>query len=447
MKKSLFITCIVIASITKQSQAQIITTIAGTGTAGYSGDGGQATAAQFMYPTGLCIDKSGNLFVADYSSNTVRKIKTTGIISTIAGNNTQGNAGDGGQATVANLYDPTGVAKDANGNIYIADDDNNKIRKVTGSGIINTFAGDGFVGYYGDTVQATTARLSSPWGITIDKHKSIFFADLLNHCIRKIDSLGVITTVVGTRTAGYIGDGGQASMAQLNYPANVVFDGVGNLYIVDRANNVIRKVNTAGIITTVAGNNTQGYSGDGGQATLAELGLPFGMDVDAAGNMYIADQANNVIRKVTSAGIISTIAGNGTQGFSGDGGPANLAELNLPRDVKVDTAGNLYIADSNNSRIRKVSIVNTTHIESESSNQSAITVYPNPVNNILNVECLLVNEKTTLSITDMLGNNVKQIPFNTQHVTLNIADLSEGVYNLSIIGNEGVINKRIVLVK
>ena len=426
-------------------RAQIITTIAGTGTAGYSGDGGQALSAKLMYPSGLAVDKSGNVYIADYSSNTVRKINSLGTISTLAGNNTQGNAGDGGQATAANLYDPTGIALDPYGNIYIADDDNNKIRKVDNTGKINTYAGDGFVGYYGDNVLATTARLSSPWGITVDKHSNVYFADLSNQRIRKIDSLGVITTIAGTGTAGYSGDGGQATAAELNYPANVALDVSGNLYIADRANNVIRMIHTTGVITTVAGNNTQGYSGDGGQATLAELGLPFGIDVDKQGNIYVADQVNNVIRKINTSGIISTVVGTGTQGYSGDGSDASLAELNLPRDVKVDTAGNLYIADSNNSRIRKVSAAQTTGIEKALATQAFKNLYPNPSRGSFVIEPNSTN-KQTIHIYDVNGNLVLSQPISGK-TTIDASSLQEGIYNISIISSEGTLNKKLIILR
>jgi PKD repeat protein len=326
-----------------------ITTIAGTGVAGYSGDGGQATSTQLNFPLGVTVDAQGNVFVADTSNNRIRKI-SGGIITTIAGTGTAGFAGDGGQATSAQLNVPGGVAVDAQGNVYIADEDNHRVRKISG-GIITTIAGNGVAGYSGDGGQATSAQLNFPHGVTVDAQGNVFIVDTDNNRVRKVDSAGNITTVAGNGTAGFAGDGGQATSAELNFPRQVAVDAQGNLYIADTVNHRVRKV-SGGIITTFAGNGVAGFSGDGGQATSAQLNFPRGVALDGAGNLYISED-NSRIRKV-SGGIITTIAGTGVAGFSGDGGQATSAQLNFPWGLSVDASGNLYIGDESNHRVREI---------------------------------------------------------------------------------------------
>jgi uncharacterized protein YjiK len=334
-----------------------ISTVAGDGGGGYSGDGGKATSAEIFGPFGVALDASGNIYIADYYNNRVRRVTTAGIISTVAGNGTGGYSGDGGAATSAELSHPSGVTVDSAGNFYIADQTNNRIRKVTTTGIISTVAGNGTQGYSGDGGAATSAELNQPYGVTVDSAGNIYIADFLNNRVRKVTvSTGKISTVAGDGTGGYSGDGGAATSAELDGPTNVAVDSAGNIYIADSDNNRIRKVTAStGIISTVAGDGTAGYSGDGGAATSADLNLAYGVALDASGNIYIGDWANHRVRKVTiSTGIISTVAGDGIGGYSGDGGPATIAELDSPAGVAVDTAGDLYIADASENRIRAV---------------------------------------------------------------------------------------------
>ncbi len=334
--------------------AGIITTVAGTGTSGYSGDEGAATSAQFMSTYGIALDAAGNLYIVDFYNHRIRKMDTSGIITTVAGTGTRGYSGDGGAATSAQLNYPCAVAVDAAGNLYISDSGNYRIRKVDTSGTITTVAGAGTYGYSGDEGAATLAKLQGPYGVAVDVAGNLYISDYAVNAIRKVDASGIITTVAGTGTGGYSGDGGSAVSAQLNSPRGVAADAAGNLYIADTANNVIRKVDTSGIITTAAGTGTSGYSGDGEAALSARLNNPVSVAVDAAGNLYITDMSNYKIRKVDTAGIITTVAGAGTPGYSGDGGAATSAQLQGPIGVAVDAAGNLYISDTGSRVIRKV---------------------------------------------------------------------------------------------
>ena len=332
----------------------IISTVAGNGTAGFSGDGGAATSAEINFARHVAIDIGGNLYIADTYNNRVRKVTPGGVITTVAGNGTLGYSGDGGAATSAELALPWGLAIDAIGDLYIADYGNMRVRMVTPGGIISTVAGNGTGGFSGDGGPATSAELLYPNGVAVDSSGNLYIADYQNQRIRKVTAAGIISTIAGDGTAGYSGDGGAATSAELNFPTRVAVDSSGNVYIADLLNNRVREVTPGGIISTVAGNGTAGYSGDGGPATSAEVNYTFDVAVDSNANLYIADDGNLRIRKVTPAGIISTVAGDGTQGYSGDGGPATSAELNSPNGVAPDSSGNLYIADYVNQRIRKV---------------------------------------------------------------------------------------------
>ena len=307
----------------------------------------------------------GNVYIADTSNNRIRKVTvSTGIITTIAGTGSASYSGDNGAATSATLNNPFGVSLDASGNVYIADSDNNRIRKVTVStGIISTIAGTGSTSFSGDNGAATSAALYYPFGVSVDSSGNVYIADYFNHRIRKVSvSTGIIITIAGTGTAGYSGDNGAATSATLYYPVGVSLDASGNVYIADTNNNRIRKVTVStGIISTIAGTGTGSYSGDYGAATSATLYYPFGVSLDASGNVYIADSYNNRIRKVTvSTGIISTIAGTGSTSYSGDNGAATSAALYYPVGVSLDSSGNVYIADSDNNRIRKISVSSAT---------------------------------------------------------------------------------------
>ncbi len=333
------------------SQTYTIYTVAGNGVGGYNGDNGPATSAQLYHPVGVAVDSGGNLYIADYNNSRIRKV-SNGVITTVAGNGTLGYSGDNGPAASAQLSSPQGVAVDSAGNLYIADVGNNRIRNVA-NGVITTVAGTGPTypggGFSGDGGPATSAQLYGPVGVAVDSAGNLYIADLYNNRIRNVAN-GVITTVAGSATLDYSGDNGPATSAGLSGPQGVAVDSAGNLYIADYNDSRIRKV-ANGVITTVAGNGKPGYGGDNGSATSAGLYFPNGVAVDTAGNLYIADSNTQRIRKVAN-GVITTVAGNGTVGYSGDNGPATSAQLYYPMGVAVDSAGNIYIADDYNSRIR-----------------------------------------------------------------------------------------------
>jgi trimeric autotransporter adhesin len=335
-----------------------INTVAGVGTSGYSGDSGPAINAEMYTPLGLAVDASGNIYIADSQNNRIRKIvAATGIITTVAGNGKAGYSGDDGPAINAELYTPQGVALDSSGNIYIADSQNNRIRKVAAAtGVISTVAGNGTVGYSGDGMLAVNAELNGPSGVGLDASGNIYIADSKNNSIRKVTvSTGILTTFAGSGTAGYNGDAQPATSAELNGPQSLVVDKYGNVYVADTLNNRIREVGLAGKITTVAGTGAAGYAGDSEQANTAKISGPMGLAMDTSGKLFFADAGNMRIREVTIyTGVITTVAGNGTAGLFGDDGLAASAELNRPNGMAVDASGNLYTTDSRNNRVRVV---------------------------------------------------------------------------------------------
>jgi len=343
---------------TTYNSNSIITTIAGNGSNGFSGDGSAATSAMMAGPWGIALDSSGNLYIADVFNARVRKIASGGTISTVAGNGLLSYSGDGSAAVKAQLYSPRGVAVDAQGNLYIADSSNNRVRKVAAGGVITTVAGNGAAGFGGDGAAATSAQLNQPVALAVDASGNLYIADFANNRVRMVSPSGVISTVAGNGTVGFGGDGSAATSAQLNGPTAVTVDRAGNVYVSDFINNRVRKFTPGGNIATVAGNGLGGFGGDGGPAASALLNGPYGLAVDASGNLYIADLDNSRIRKVTPDGTISTFAGNGIAAVAGDGGPASQATLAAPQSLLLDSAGNLYIGDSVG-RVRMISSAGT----------------------------------------------------------------------------------------
>jgi RHS repeat-associated protein len=342
-----------------KNMARIIETFAGTGNWGYPTDGEQAIEADLSGVNSLNVDAKGNLYITDYYSNLIYKVDTEGIISTVVGTGGSGYNGDNIPATEAFINGPRGTEMDSEGNLYFADLFNNRIRKVDTSGIITTIAGNGQSGYSGDGGPATQAKLAEPDGIALDASGNLYIADLSTHRIRKVDTNGIITTVAGNGRCTYNVTQGPALQRSICYPGELVVDSAGNLYIANGGNSVIHKVDTEGILTTFAGSGQWGYCGDGGPATEACLDGALGMYVDSSDNVYFADGYNNCIRRVDTKGIITRVAGicgDDEWGYSGDGGPATEARLDWPWDVAGDPSGNLYIADYYNVVVRKVGL-------------------------------------------------------------------------------------------
>ena len=328
-------------------QQYTIQTLAGTGAAGFVGDGGPPSAAEFSSPGAVALDSQGNLYIADTVNHCIRKISGS-TIATIAGTGgTAGYTGDKAAATAATLSSPGGLAFDSSGNLYIADTGNNVIRKISGS-TITTVAGIQAQGpnYGGDGGLATVANLWGPTAIAFDSAGNYYIADNGNSRIRKVDTAGIITTFVGA-SGGTSGTAGR-----LDHPNGLRFDASGALYIADSNNARVASYVPPSVFNNVAGTNVAGFSGDGGQAKFAQLNKPVGIAIDAVGNIYLADTNNSRIRKITSDGIITTIAGKGGGSYSGDGGNATSAVLNFPRSVAVSPNGTVYIADTGNHAIR-----------------------------------------------------------------------------------------------
>ena len=353
----LFFFCLLVGELT--AIAQIITTIAGNGTTTWGGTNVAATSIG-IYAAMINVDTQGNIYNVSYNYG-IQKVTPAGIITTVAGNGTTAFSGDGIPATSTGIFSE-GVGADNYGNFYIGDAINNRVRKVNSAGIISTIAGTGAGGYSGTGGMATLALIRFPTSIALDKAGNVYFADSV--FIQKISTTGIITTIAGTGVRGYTGDGAPATNAQIAGCTELAVDVTGNVYFNDGFHYLVRKIDTFGIITTIAGTGTWGYSGDGGAATAAEFGDVAGVATDLYGNIYISDFDNNVIRKVNAAGIVNTIAGTGARAFSGDGGPAISANLAGQQRISLTPNGDLFIADALNNRIRKITqpgiIIRTT---------------------------------------------------------------------------------------
>ena len=411
---------------------QVIETIAGNGSATFSGDGGTALLAG-MKPNTLTFDKTGNIFFVDAGNCRIRKINTYGIVTTIAGSSGCSYSGDERSATDANLYDPVSIAIDTSGNIYTSTAGDHRIRKISTSGIITTIAGTGISGYNGDNIPATAAQLFYPYISVVDTAGNILICDYDNHRVRKITPEGMINTIAGGSSAGHSGDGGPAMDAQLRTPSLIAYSSSGDLYVSDNVDRCIRRISALGIITTFAGTpGVVGNTGDSGPATNATFTLPNGLALDDTGNLYIADYGASVIRKVNTSGIISTIGGTGTAGFSGDGGSAILAKM-TPNDVAVNN-GNIYFADLNNNRIRKISY-SSLGIGKMTQTYMTISLSPNPATNELTIKC--PNEIESVEVINMMGQVVVYQACKHKEVVVNVPVLPAGVYFVKVNGPDG----------
>ena len=340
-----------------------MTRYAGSGQSGFSGDGGPAANASFRVPAGLAFDSEGNLYIADRENHRVRKVDPKGYISTFAGIGEAGFSGDEGPAVKARLNLPSGVVVDKKGNLYISDRSNDRIRVVDKKGVIRTYAGSGVAGFQGDAGPALKAQLDKPFGIALDETKNLYIADRNNNRVRKVSPDGIITTVAGDGGFFFMGDNGPAYRASVAAPTGVALDSKGNLYIADRNNNRVRVVDRMGMIRTVVGTGQQDYNGDSEVARETNLYLPFGLTVDSNDNLLVIDRSHYRIRRIDpKSGQVETVAGNGVKLFAGDGGPATGATLSFPHGMSVDKKDNLIFSDKGHFRIRKITpdgIINT----------------------------------------------------------------------------------------
>lgn len=408
------------------AQVKHIKTIAGTGMGAYGGDGGASTGAALHSPYVVSLDGLGNAYILDRLNARIRKIYASGVIVTVVGTGSTGYTGDGSAGTSADIT-PSGLAV-ANTEVYIADSYHRVIRKLNSAGLMSTIAGTGIYAYSGDGGPAVNASFKTPSGMAFDGAGNLYIADGDANVVRKINPAGNISTFAGTGTAGFSGDGDFSNLATLDSPYAVTADAFGNVFISDVKNNRVRKVDVSGTITTYAGVGTAGYSGDGAQATDAELNRPAGLATDKDGNLYIADADNNVIRKVATDGTITTVVGNGTPGFGGDYGPVNGCNLNRPFGVAVDAQGELYIADANNQRIRKTY---TTTAVGNVASEANIGLYPNPAGSRLSVNGLSQGDK--LSVLDITGRRLMSLESSSESMqNLDISSLANGVYVLTI---------------
>ena len=415
---------------------QNISTFAGNGGSGYSGDGGLATEASIGFAGTITFDKNGNCYFSELN-NTIRKISSSGIISTIAGNGISGFSGDNGPATAAefNFTGGGGLACDYIGNLYVADQANNRIRKIdVTTGIVSTIAGSGVAGFGGDGGLADSAQLNSPGWLTFDTIDNLYFTDAFNYRIRGISNSGIITTIAGTGIAGSTGDSGLATSAEV-YAADGIFCKNGNVYLSDGQS--IRVINLlSGYIYPFAGTGTPGFSGDGGPAVLSEFGLAIDVTSDDSSNVYLSDEAENRIRKIDNIGIITTVAGNGISGYSGDGDFADSAELSSPRGIAIDPCNNLYIVDNGNKRIRKV-LFNpycwSLKVPQVVANE--VTIYPNPTTEILHIDN--VTTESSYAILNITGIIEQQGILHQGNNQITVQSLPPGIYLLEMVDDEG----------
>jgi hypothetical protein len=431
MKRYLFLLFFCLPFISK---GQTITTWAGTGSSVDGGDGQQASLAGINRPYGAIFDKKGNFYTVSPNTHRVRKISADGIISTIAGNGAAGFSGDGGLAVNAQVNSPRCVYVDQYENVYIADGYNRRIRKIDTNGIINTIAGNGITAFSGDGGPATSASIVMPTGLYVDSIGCVYSCE--GPWIRKIDTNGIINTIMGTGIVGFSGDGGLASLAQMN-AYRMYMDKNGNITIVDQYR--IRRVDGAtNIITTIAGTGLSLYNGDEIPAISANMN-DVGLAWDAQGNMYIADLGNNRVRMVDAAGIIHTVAGIGTTGYSGDGGLATLAEMFDPTGVDFDSCGNLYIPVKENHNIRKVSFnPNCFPLNINEKSPFTFTLSPNPTTSQITITSSIQLKK--LHLINAVGVTVWRAENESDKVTVDVSELPTGIYFLTVYDTQG--NKR-----
>ncbi len=439
--------------------AQIISTYAGTGMQGNAGDGGPATDAALNWPGGVAADAAGKVYIADFWNARIRVVDpATGIISTFAGNGSPAHSGDGGPASAAGINFPIWVTCDHQGNIYIVSDSltdpftthyansGEYIRKIDTAGIITTIAGNGTTTFNGDGIPATTEGFYYIRSITADDSGNIYIGNVQSR-LQKINKSGIINTIAGNGSWGFSGDGGQASAATVTDVHGIVTDHSGNIFFSDAANNRIRKINHSGVISTFAGDTTFGYSGDGGPVAAATINYPSAMIMDDTGNIYFSDYGNYLVRKISHTGIITTVAGNRTYGFSGDGGPADSAQTDMVLALALNQYNNLYLADVGNEDIRMV----CAHCSGEDvpitpNINAQLTITPNPATGSFSfLLSSSFSEPVEVVITDITGRAVKKFYTTTNRATKIILDAPPGIYLLTSVTEDGRQTAKVVV--
>lgn len=416
-------------------QAQTITTIAGDGTMSSTGDGGLAATATTGLPFACVHDNNGNYYFTESLSCKVRKISSAGIITTVAGTGSCGYNGDGIPATDAQLNDPGGIAVDTLGNIFIGDGYNNRVRKVdVNTGTISTITGNGSPTHTGDGGNAAFATVWNPWDVCFDRWGNIYIADLGNNVVRKISATtGIISNYAGNGSTVFSGEGGQATNAGISRVLGLCTDEAGNLYMAGRFVSRVMKVSTSGILTTIAGTGLGNATGDGGPATASQIN-PQKLAFDKAGNLYVSSYYKPAVRKINTAGIITTVVGDTVAGFTGDGGPAIAARLNRACGISFDTCGNLYICDQSNKRIRKVDFNPTcepiTKADATITNTLATSIYPNPATT--HITLTSTEPISHITIINTLGQQLVQTTSNKTQTTIPINHLPPGSYIINV---------------
>lgn len=423
-----------LTTIKINAQYSDVETIVGNGND--YGDSVNASDSSTFLPSSVVVDNSGNIYFTELTNCVVRKLDVNGIVTRIAG--IPGNcsySGDNGPATSAKLNLPSGLAIDSQNNLYIADRDNHRIRKIDSNGIITTIAGNGVEDFSGDGGQAISASFKQPREIEIDSNGNLYIVDWRNHRVRKIDTNGVITTIAGTGESESTGDGGQAVTAEIDNPSGLTVDNNGNIYFSESSNNKIRKIDASGIISTYVGvGGFRGFSGDGDQAINAKLHDPTGLAIDNDGNLYFCDRFNHRIRKVDASGIISTIAGTGNSGFSGGGyngdglqGTATL--LKQPSDLVLDASGNIIIADYKNDRLRKL---NKSTLSNNGFKLKYTSIYPNPISDGQKLNISSKNLISQIFVYNIIGQSIVKVNPESSSYQLDLNSINKGVYFLNI---------------
>ncbi|MCI9846106.1 T9SS type A sorting domain-containing protein [Flavobacterium pectinovorum] len=405
-------------------QAQDVTTLAGS-TSGFAD--GTGTAAQFKNPVGVCTDSNGNIFVADSDNYMIRKITPAGVVTTFAGSTNSGYTDATGTAAKFSLV--YGICIDKNDNIFVSD--NTKIRKITPAGVVTTFVGSSSSGNVDGT--GTAARFYNLAGICIDANNTLYVADSQNHRIRKITSEGVVTTLAGS-SDGF--DDGTGTAAKFSEPGAVCVDASGNVYVADTGNHKIRKITSAGDVTTFAGSANGFVNGTG---TAARFSYPFGICIDASNNLYVGDMNNNKIRKITTTGVVTTFAGSSRGSADGTG---TAALFYYPWGLSINN-GIMYVADSSNNRIRK--ITTATLGLNENNKAVTLTVYPNPATNILNIQLEEISPNTQLKISDILGKTIFTKKIEANITSISTESFKKGVYLITVLNSDKKTTQKVII--